>query len=50
VFNRWGQKVFEAVPYLNNWVPVKEAEGTYFYILQSAHFPELRGDLTVMRD
>lgn len=41
IFNRWGDKVFEAEPYLNNWdgtVNIKSQflgnavpEGTYFY-------------------
>jgi gliding motility-associated-like protein len=31
VFNRWGKKVFEASPYLNNWKP--DQEGNYFFIL-----------------
>jgi gliding motility-associated-like protein len=43
IFNRWGQKVFEATPYTNNWdgksqtgISVGGDElpiGTYFYIL-----------------
>lgn len=50
IFNRWGLKVFEAMPYLNDWNAQDEASGTYFYILQSQNFPELRGDLTVFKD
>lgn len=49
VYNRWGQKVFEAKPYLNNWVPSDEPDGVYFYVLRSGNFPELRGDVTVLK-
>ncbi|MEM9917472.1 MAG: gliding motility-associated C-terminal domain-containing protein [Bacteroidota bacterium] len=38
VFNRWGDKVYEAGPYLNDWEGTYRGEtlppGTYFYILQ----------------
>lgn len=37
VFNEWGNKVFEAAPYLNNWEGTYQGEdlpvGTYFYIM-----------------
>ncbi len=43
IFNRWGNKVYEAEPYLNNWNGVSNTEvttgdgklpaGTYFYLL-----------------
>lgn len=50
VYNRWGEKVYEAMPYLNDWTPKEEPEGTYFYVLRSEKFPELRGDITVLRN
>ncbi|MEO1624474.1 MAG: gliding motility-associated C-terminal domain-containing protein, partial [Bacteroidota bacterium] len=38
VFNRWGDKVYESGPYLNDWEGTYRGEtlppGTYFYILQ----------------
>jgi len=43
ILNRWGHKVFEAKPYINNWIGTNSfgisigkdlPEGTYFYILQ----------------
>jgi len=50
VYNRWGLKVYEAQPYLNDWDPSDKPAGTYFYILESNNFPELRGSLTVIKD
>lgn len=50
IYNRWGQKVFDSLPYRNEWIPFDEPEGTYFYVLRSSHFNELRGDLTVIKD
>jgi gliding motility-associated-like protein len=40
IFNRWGQVVFDANPYLNNWDGRNEGgkelpEGTYYFLLQS---------------
>ncbi len=31
IFNRWGQKVFEARNYANNWAAQDLSDGTYFY-------------------
>ena len=33
VFNRWGNEVYKADNYLNNWDGSNLAEGTYYYIL-----------------
>lgn len=49
VYNRWGLRVFEAQPYLNDWDPGDKPAGTYFYILESANFPEMRGSITVIK-
>jgi gliding motility-associated-like protein len=40
IFNRWGQLIFEANPYLNDWDGKNNAgkdvpEGTYYFVLQS---------------
>lgn len=50
IYNRWGQKVFESKPYRNEWVPLDASPGTYFYILRSRNFEELRGDLTLLKE
>ena len=33
IFNRWGNEVYKADNYLNNWDGSELAEGTYYYIL-----------------
>lgn len=33
IYNRWGNEVFKAKPYQNNWPPADLLEGTYFYRL-----------------
>jgi hypothetical protein len=32
VLNRWGNVLFEAAPYLNNYSPTELVDGTYFYV------------------
>ena len=34
VINRWGNLVFEAIGYTNEWNPIDHTEGTYFYLLK----------------
>ena len=50
VYNRWGQKVYDAKPYLNDWVPLELSDGVYYYLISSEFFPELRGDLTILKE
>lgn len=50
IYNRWGQKLFESKPYLNEWVPVEHPSGTYYYILSSDHFPVMRGDVMIIHE
>lgn len=50
IYNRWGQKVFESFPYRNEWVPIDHPSGTYYYILTSEHFPEMRGNVTLIHE
>ncbi len=43
IFNRWGEKIFESKSPNNDWTGtsdagVKEAEGTYYYILKATDF------------
>ncbi|MDP4821882.1 MAG: gliding motility-associated C-terminal domain-containing protein, partial [Saprospiraceae bacterium] len=56
IFNRWGDIVFEAKPYLNNWQGTNTAgedlpTGTYYYILRLdlANGKIIRGDVTIVR-
>ena len=56
VFNRWGDIVYEAKPYNNDWNGVSGdgselPDGTYYYILRleigSGNI--IRGDITIIR-
>ena len=50
VFNRWGKKVFEASPYLNNWSASELSDGTYFYTLYVNEGQQIESDLMIKRD
>ncbi|MEL6639404.1 MAG: gliding motility-associated C-terminal domain-containing protein, partial [Bacteroidota bacterium] len=54
IYNEWGDRIFSAAPYLNNWQGTYEGEplpdGTYFYIFQSAPNAEIqKGYVTIFR-
>ena len=46
IFNRWGNEVYRADNYLNNWNGSGLAEGTYYYILNRR---EHTGDITTFK-
>jgi hypothetical protein len=48
VFNRWGNKVFESLPYQNNW-PQQDEVGVYYYYVILPGCKELKGWLQVIR-
>jgi gliding motility-associated-like protein len=50
VFNRWGQRVFEAKNYSNNWDGGTLPDGVYFYILKCQGYWEedvFRGSVSI---
>jgi gliding motility-associated-like protein len=56
IFNRWGDIVFQAAPYANNWSGQNERgqdlpEGTYYYVLELdvANGIILNGSVTILR-
>lgn len=56
IFNRWGDVIFEAKPYNNDWSGLNTGgtpvpEGTYYYILRLniGEGEIIRGDITVIR-
>lgn len=56
IFNRWGDIVYQAKPYLNNWDGTTDTgqmlpDGTYYYILRLdiSNGVILRGDMTIVR-
>ena len=56
IFNRWGDIVYQAKPYLNNWSGTNDKGGslphaTYYYILRLdiANNNIIRGDVTILK-
>lgn len=59
IFNRWGQQVFEAAPYENDWTGKSTSamnigdgdlpEGTYFYILKLTDDKSMKGYIYLTR-
>ena len=56
IFNRWGDVVFSAKPYLNDWKGTNKSgkdlpQGTYYYILRLnlAQSKIIRGDITILK-
>ena len=56
IFNRWGDVVYRASPYQNDWKGTNESgqdlpQGTYYYILKLsiAESEIIRGDITILR-
>lgn len=53
IFNRWGQTVYEASAYKNDWSPANLEGGTYFYQLtvqtDLESFSEFKGALEVIK-
>lgn len=56
IFNRWGDVVYKASPYLNDWKGTNNSgqdlpQGTYYYILRLniTESEIIRGDITILR-
>jgi gliding motility-associated-like protein len=52
IYNRWGDRVFEASPYDNNWDGGNLPHGTYYYVLKvhlEQEFVKF-GNVTIFRD
>lgn len=51
VFNRWGNKVFEASNYNNDWSGDDLPSGTYFYVVSAPDLADpLKGAVTIIRE
>jgi len=54
IFNRWGNEVYSAKTYTNDWDGANLSEGTYYYIfelrLHSGHWQTFKGFVTLMRN
>ncbi|AHJ99314.1 DUF7948 domain-containing protein [Hymenobacter swuensis] len=49
VFSRWGNKVFEAAHYLNNWDGAGLPDGVYYYLLRTPDGHAVKGWVTIQR-
>jgi len=49
VFSRWGQRVYEAAAYQNDWDAPGQAAGTYYYLLTYPDGHRVKGWLEVVR-
>jgi gliding motility-associated-like protein len=50
VYNRWGQPIFEAKDYRNNWRANDVPEGTYYYVVRLTDTGrEYTGHVTLLR-
>jgi gliding motility-associated-like protein len=50
IFNRWGQEVYKAKGYRNNWAGEDLPDGTYYYVLDLKNGnPVLKGYVTLLR-
>ena len=49
IYSRWGNKVYEAKNYRNNWKADDLPDGTYYYVLLLGDQKEYTGHITVLR-
>lgn len=50
VFNQWGNKVFEATNYQNDWSGDQLPDATYFYVITlGGNIPDAKGYLMILR-
>ena len=49
IFSRWGQPVFEAAAYQNDWAAEGQPAGTYYYLLQYPDGHRVKGWLEVVK-
>jgi gliding motility-associated-like protein len=50
IFNRWGNKIYEATNYDNSWDGGNSPSGTYFYVLSIPEKETKKGTLTIIRE
>ncbi len=49
IFSRWGQQVFEAAAYRNDWAAEGQAAGIYYYLLEYPDGHRVRGWVQVVK-
>lgn len=50
IYNRWGKKVYEASPYMNEWDGHEMADGTYYFVFKyERNGEEVQGTITLIK-
>lgn len=49
VYNRWGQPIFQATNYQNQWRALDVPDGTYYYVLHLGDGRDFAGHVTLLR-
>ncbi|MFN0032077.1 MAG: gliding motility-associated C-terminal domain-containing protein, partial [Flavobacteriales bacterium] len=49
-YNRWGNIIFEATSYSNNWSGKDCPDGVYFFILKRSDGETFEGHVQILRD
>jgi gliding motility-associated-like protein len=49
IYNRWGKKIFQQSPYLNDWNGDNQKDGTYYYIVKIPGQKNTEGFVTILR-
>jgi gliding motility-associated-like protein len=49
IYNRWGQEVFSARDYNNEWDGGGMAVGTYYYIIDLNNGDKIKGDVNIIK-
>lgn len=49
IYNRWGRKIYQKKPYLNDWNGDNQKDGTYYYIVKIPGYKNQEGFVTIVR-
>ena len=49
IYNRWGKKIYQQSPYLNDWNGDNQKDGTYYYIVKIPGQKNTEGFVTIIR-
>lgn len=49
IYNRWGNVIYTATDYQNDWAATDQSDGVYFYILELSNGETFNGDINIIR-